>query len=71
MLEQTTRFNDERYEVGLLWREYEVKLLNNFCSAMGQLNSLEPRLQKHGALKKQNQEFIDKDLDAENIWNVN
>ena len=25
-LEQTTRFTGERYEVGLLWREEEVKL---------------------------------------------
>ena len=39
-LEQTTRFTSERYEVGLLWREEEVKLPNNFYSAMGQLSSL-------------------------------
>ena len=36
-LEQTTRFNGERCEVGLLWQEEEVKLPNNFYSAMGQL----------------------------------
>ena len=40
-LEQKTRFTGERYEVGLLWREKEVKLPNNFSSAMGQLKSLE------------------------------
>ena len=40
-LEQTTRFNVERSEIGLLWREDEVKLPNNFYSAMGQLMSLE------------------------------
>ena len=51
-LEQTTRFNGERYEVGLLWREEEVKLPNNFYSAMGQLNSLERRLQKDETLRK-------------------
>ena len=51
-LERTTRFNGERYEVGLLWRENEVKLPNNLYSAMGQLKSLERRLQKDEALKK-------------------
>ena len=40
-LEQTTRFNGERYDFGLLWREDEVKLPNKFYSAMGQLKSLE------------------------------
>ena len=45
-LKQTTRFNRERYEVGLLWQEEEVKLPNNFYSAIGQLKSLERRLQK-------------------------
>ena len=42
-LEQTTRFNGKRNEVGLLWREEEVKLPKNFYSAMGQLESLERR----------------------------
>ena len=51
-LEQTTRFNSERYEVGLLWREDKVKLPNNFYSAMGQLKSLERRLQKDEALPR-------------------
>ena len=38
-LQQTVRFNGERYEVGLLWREDEWKLPNNFYSAWGQLKS--------------------------------
>ena len=63
-LEQTTQFNGERYEVGLLWREDEVKLPNNFYSAMGQLKSLERRLQKDEALKKRYQETIDTDVNA-------
>ena len=63
-LEQTTRFNGERYEVGLLWREDEVKLPNNFYSAMGQLKSLEQRLQKDETLKKRYQETIDTDVNA-------
>ena len=40
-LERTTRFTGERFEVGLLWREDEMKFPNNFQSAMGQLKSLE------------------------------
>ena len=63
-LEQTTQFNGERYEVGLLWREDEVKLPNNFYSAMGQLKSLERRLQKDETLRKRYQETIDTDVNA-------
>ena len=63
-LEQTTRFNGERYEVGLLWREDEVKLPNNFYSAMGQLRSLERRLQKDETIKKRYKEAIDTDVNA-------
>ena len=63
-LEQTTRFNGERYEVGLLWREDEVKLPNNFYSALGQLKSLERRLQKDETLKKRYQETIDTYVNA-------
>ena len=62
-LQQTTRFNGERYEVGLLWREEEVKLPNNY-SAMGQLKSLERRLQKDETLRKRYQETIDTDVNA-------
>ena len=56
--------NGERYEVGLLWREDEVKLPNNFYSAMRQLKSLERRLQKDEALKKCYQETINTDFNA-------
>ena len=63
-LEQTTRFNGERYEVGLLWREDEVKLPNNFYSAMGQLKSQERRLQKDETLRKHYQETIETDVNA-------
>ena len=44
-LKQTIQFTVEAYEVGLLWREDEVKLPNNVYSAMVQLKSLERRLQ--------------------------
>ena len=58
-LEQTTRFTGERHEDGLLWREEEVKLSNNFYSAMGQLKSLERCLRKYDMLRKRYQETID------------
>ena len=45
-LKETTRFSGERYEVGLLWREDEVMLPNNYFSAIGYLKSLERRFQK-------------------------
>ena len=58
-LGQTMRFNSERYEVRLLWREDEVNLPNNYYSGMGQLKSLERRLQKDKTLWKR---FIRKPL---------
>ena len=67
-LEQTTRFNGERYEAGLLWQEDEVKLPNNFYYAMGQLKSLERCLQKDKTLMKRYQETIDTDVNAGCIW---
>ena len=51
-LEQTTRFNGERYKIGLLWREDKVKLANKFYSAMEQLKSLERQLQEDKTLKR-------------------
>ena len=63
-MEQTNRFIGERYEDGLLWREEEVKLPNNFYSAMGQLKSLEHGLQKDETLRNRKQETIDKDVNA-------
>ena len=69
-MEQTTRFNGEKYEIGLLWREDEVKLRNNFYSTMGQLKSLERRLQKDYMLRKRYQETIDTDVKAGYVCKV-
>ena len=69
-LEQTNRFNGEGYEFGLLWREEEVRLPNNFYSAMGQLKSLERRLRKDEALRKRYQETIDTDVNARYVRKV-
>ena len=66
-LEQTTQFNGERYEVGLLWREDKVELPNDFYSAKGQLKSLERRLQKEETLKNRYQETIDTDVNSGHV----
>ena len=69
-LEQTTRFTAERCEVGLLWREDEVNLSKKLYSAMGQLKSLERRLQKDDMLQKRYQETIDTDVKASYVRKV-
>ena len=70
MLEQTTRVNGEKFEVGHLWREDEVKLPNIFYSAMRQLKSIERRLQKDETLKKRYQETIDTDVNTRYVPKV-
>ncbi len=62
-LERTTKFDGERYEVGLLWKAEQPQLPNNLGSAMGQLNSLENRLDKDPELKDRYQQTIDVDLE--------
>ena len=66
--DQTTRITYERYEVRLLWREDDVRLSNNFYSAMGAAQVLERRLQKDDTLRKRYQEKLT--LSARlNKWN--
>ncbi|XP_075260006.1 uncharacterized protein LOC142351745 [Convolutriloba macropyga] len=69
-LKQTARFTGERYEVGLLWREGEVKLPNNFYSAMGQLRSLEQRLQKDVMFRKCYHDTTDTEVKARYVPKV-
>ena len=59
MLESTTKFTGERYEVGMLWSEPEPNLPNNYSSALGQLYSLEQRFQRDPNLKSSYQQSID------------
>ena len=47
LLESTTKFTGERYEVSMLWSEPEPNYPNNYGSALGQLYSLEKRFQRH------------------------
>ena len=52
MLKATTKFDGERYEVGLLWKNAKLHLPNNCSSAVSQLKSLERRLEKNENLKQ-------------------
>ena len=63
MLESTTKFTGERYEVGMLWHEPEPNLPNNYSSALGQLYSLERRFQRDPNLKILYQQSIDTDVE--------
>ena len=65
MLESTTKFTGERYEVGMLWSEPEPNLPNNYCSALGQLYSLERRFRRDRNLKSLYQQSIDTDVERE------
>ena len=63
IFEQSTVHNEGRYHVGMLWSSDEVKLPNNFFSAMVQLKSLEKRLSKDPVLYKRYAPTIQDDLD--------
>ena len=63
MLESTTKFTGERYEVGMLWSEPEPNLPNNYSSALGQLYSLERKFQREPNLKNLYQQSIDTDVE--------
>ena len=62
MLEQTTKFDGERYEVGLLWKRNDPFLPNNYSSAL-RMKSLEYRLEKKPELKKLYQDSIKVDVE--------
>ena len=62
MLKATTKFDGERYEVGLLWKNANPNLPNNYSSAVSQLKSLERRLEKDENLKQRYKETIDVDV---------
>ena len=59
----TTKFTGERYEVGILWSKPLPNLPNNYSSALGQLYSLERRLQRDPNLESLYQESIDTDIE--------
>ena len=63
MLKQTTKFDDERYDVGLLWKRNDPFLPNNYSSALSQMKSLEYRLEKKPELKILYQDSIKVDVE--------
>ena len=63
MFETTTKFDGERYEVGLLWKNAKAHLPpKNYNSAVGQLKSLKRRLEKNDNLKRRYKKTIDVDV---------
>ena len=58
MLESTTKFTGERYEVRMLWSEPEPNLVDNYSSTLGQLNSLKRIFQREPNLKNLYQQSI-------------
>ena len=63
MLQKSTVFTGERYEVGVLWSEPDPKLPVNYSAALGQLYSLERRFQRDLELKVMYQQTIDTDVE--------
>ena len=41
ILEETTKWIDDRYVIGLMWREFRPDLLSNFAAAMRRFYALE------------------------------
>ena len=62
MLKATTKFDGERYEVGLFWKNAKPHLSNNYSSAVSQFKSLERLLEKDEKLKQRYKETIDVDV---------
>ena len=63
ILENTTVHNGKKYNVGMLWVEYNIELPNNYFSALVQLKSLEKRLAKEQTLSEKYSNTIKEDLD--------
>ena len=62
MLQTTTKFDGERYEVGLLRKNAKPHLPNKYSSAVSQLKSLEHRLEKDENLKQRYKTTFDVDV---------
>ena len=62
MLESTTKFTGERYEMGMLWSELEPKLPNNYSLGLGQLYSMVRRFQMDPTLKNSYQQSMYTDV---------
>ena len=70
ILDQSEVHEKGRYFVGMLWCSNEVKLPNNYFSALVQLNSLEKRLNKDSDLRELYAQTIREDLTKKYVVNV-
>ena len=52
ILETTSFYNGQRYDVGMLWANDNIQLPNNYFSSLVQLKSLEKRLSRDTSLKE-------------------
>ena len=52
ILENATVLNGNRYEVGMIWAEYNIELPNNYFSVVVQLKPLEKRLKNDLLLRE-------------------
>ena len=70
ILDQSTVHEKGRYFVGMLWSSDEVKLPNNYFSALVQLKSLEMRLSKDPDLRERYAQTIREDLSKKYVVKV-
>ena len=63
ILETTTIHNGQSYDVGKLWADDNIQLLNNYFSSLVQLKSLEKRLSRDTSLKENYANSIREDLE--------
>ena len=64
ILNDIVRHKDERYEIGLLWKE-KVNLENNYPVAKPQIQSLEKKLSKDQLLEEMYQKTLYTDIEKE------
>ena len=63
ILHSTTFHDGKKYVVGMLWREPDIELPNNYYAALAQLKSLENRLGKDADLRERYAQTIKDDLE--------
>ena len=64
ILHSTTFHDGKKYVVGMLWREPDIELPNNYYAALAQLKSLENRLGRDADLRERYAQTIKDDLET-------
>ena len=70
ILDQSTVHEKGRYFLGMLWPSDQVKLPNNYFSALVQLKSMEKRLSKDSDLRERYAQTIREDLSKKYVVKV-